>query len=606
MQKSMYSFTMSGWRLCAFLFLTVGSMQFVQAAKRGQKNECVPALLKGSASDTLLVDRLRQTDAESENRPSPFVSLKKLEEMWAQGAFIADAPIVILDTNVLMNNPVAFEAYPGSNVVIPLKVIEELDGLKKRGGPSEDPAKSQKARAASRALERFLFNSDGNGEPIAPNSARAKVFIDPGWPLIVKNANHQMPILAEGYSADNVILNLAYGLNHIEGLKGRVTLVSNDFNVRIKARAYDVKAVTEGTQDLGKTNKNTFAGVLEYLAPSHLLAKAGNQKKLSLEDLKSAGIEETLYPNQFVLLASSESELATNPLIGFVRVPLNADGTRMKNADGSFDLSKMYLEIKDPIDGLPIEPLNVEQKLLLHLLLDPSISLVSVVGKAGSGKTLMALMASLMQTEWADLPNRRYESVLAFKKMVELGNRTMGFLPGGEQDKVDPYLAPYFDNLELLFTARQKAKSKAVQPTTAEGTAPQKKGRVHSAIEGVKRLVESGKLKMTSINFIRGRTLRNRIIIVDEAQNLTEIEIKTLVTRAGHGTKIILMGDPDQIDDPYLNFFNNGLSVVGNRFLRKPNFGLIELKHSVRSELAEIAAEVFSRNHTGQEQDSGN
>jgi PhoH-like ATPase len=416
--------------------------------------------------------------------------------------------IYVIDTNVLVHDPEALLRFEDNEIVLPIAVIEELDGLKR--GHGEIPAS---VRQALRLID--SFRDQGNLSRGVP--------LPSGGSLRVETADDAPPRVRA--SADNSIIMTAVKL----GAHSRqpVVLVSKDLAVRIKAEALGVAA-----QDY-RNDKTTI-----HQRCGRLLAEDAPC------DVRS--------------------------------VTYRRDGDQLLRLRGGREPEV----VRRRRSVLGISAKNVEQECALDALVTPDIDVVALTGKAGTGKTLLALAAGIDQTtefRAARTPGDRagYEQVMVARPIVPLG-QDLGFLPGQVEEKLGPWMQPVHDNLDVIVaTPRDQRKD-------ARGTAARYKSSDY--------LIESGIVKIEPLTYIRGRSLPRRFLIVDEAQNLRPLDVKTIITRCGEGTKIVLTGDLDQIDQPYLDATSNGLSYLISRFIEQENFCYLQLAASARSALAEQAA----------------
>ncbi len=436
--------------------------------------------------------------------------------------------IFVLDTNVLLHDPRAIFSFEENDVTIPIVVIEELDKFKK--GIDEI---GRNARQVSRILDEFRQKGKlSQGVPL-----------EGGGSLRVE-LNHQSPQHLPGEliatKGDNRILATALNLKH-DDLP--VVLVTKDTNLRIKAdalglRAEDYESDTIVIDDLysGETDLEVDPGAID-----EFYAKGEYTPPASLR----------CYPNQFVLLKNN-----ANP---------------SQTALGRFNHQKRAVvqvaSVKHGVWGISAR--NKQQQFALDLLLNDDIRLVTLVGKAGTGKTLLALAAGLEKT----IEARAFQRLVVSRPVFPLG-KDIGFLPGDIEEKLRPWMQPIRDNLDFLMGASAVA-----------GRAKGKKD-----LQG---LFDLGMIEVEPLTYIRGRSMPNQYLIVDEAQNLTPHEIKTIITRAGEGTKVVLTGDPYQIDNPYIDSSSNGLTFVVERFKEEPIAGHITLMKGERSDLAELAATLL-------------
>lgn len=428
----------------------------------------------------------------------------------------------VLDTSVLLHDPQAPLAFPSSVIVIPAAVVEELDGKKYNADE-----RGAKARAAVRLLD-DLRTRGRLDEGVAVE----------GGGIVRVELNHRS---TEGLShffvdasADNRILAVAYNLWLEAGRGDTVAVVSRDGILRIKADALGLPV--QDYQDEFRLSQE--AGHLERHVDKDLIDRLyrDRQAEIAWTDLLA---------NQFVVLrdqaGGSQSALARCTVPGVLQ-RCRADG---------------------PVWGLT--PRNLQQRMALDLLLDDRIQLVTIAGPAGTGKTLLALAAGLFKTE----EERLYRRLVVSRPVVPMG-RDLGFLPGTQEEKMDPWMQPIYDNLEHLF-----------------GLAGRKPGELEGILSGMKEIV------VEALTYIRGRSIPQQFMIVDEAQNLTRHEVKTVITRAGEGTKVVLVGDPDQIDHPYLDKQTNGLVYAAERMRGQPLAGHVDLIKGERSSLAQLAANLL-------------
>ncbi|HUX36803.1 MAG TPA: PhoH family protein [Rectinemataceae bacterium] len=425
----------------------------------------------------------------------------------------------VIDTNVLIHNPEAINSFRDNEIIIPLEVLEELDKLK--------TFPDQRGKSAREAI-RFLDSALGRG------NFKEGVRLENGSILKVSHILPRDP--PEGITLDkndNRIILCAWALQ-LEGKK--VFFVSKDINARVKATALGIKAVDYEKQKVDIAT--LYQGVRE------IDTSADNLNRL--EGTGEYPWKDKLLPNEFVLLRD--------------RV-----GGRSRLTRGEAEGGRLVAlaDWEGSICG--IVPLNDRQRVALELLLDDSVRLVTLVGKAGTGKTLLAIAAGLHKT----LEERKYARMLVTRPVVPVG-KDIGFLPGEKQAKMAAWMQPIFDNLEQILGVYRRPNLKSID-----------------------QLVKDKILEVEALSFIRGRSLPNLYIIIDEAQNLTPHEIKTLVSRAGDGTKVVLAGDPYQIDNIYLDANSNGLSYLVDAFKGQRLFGHVTLQHSERSELAELAASLL-------------
>jgi PhoH-like ATPase len=431
----------------------------------------------------------------------------------------------VLDTNVLLHDSRAIFSFADNNVVIPIFVIEEIDTFKK-----DQTELGRNARQVARLLdEHRRAGGLSHPQPMATGgTVRVALAKNP-----VKNPSY------DSRSMDQRILEIALEVR-AENPAVPTILVTKDVNMRIRGDALGLDTVDYEPERIS----------IEELYPGHRELAV---ESTMIDDLYQTGgvqveVEDGLHPNEYLLLRH--------------------DGSG-KSALGRFDKATgKVVAVKKLRDGVwGIRPRNKEQHYALDMLLNDDVKLVTLVGKAGTGKTLVAIAAGLQKVTDEDV----YQKLLVSRPIFPLG-RDIGYLPGDIEEKLNPWMQPIYDNLELLLGLNRSDK---------------KEGRSYA------ELVDLGFVQVEPLTYIRGRSLPNVYMIVDEAQNLTPHEVKTIITRAGEGTKIILTGDPYQIDHPYLDSSNNGLTTVAERFKHEAIAGHIILSKGERSALAELATQVL-------------
>lgn len=442
--------------------------------------------------------------------------------------------IYVLDTNVLIHDPQAIFAYRDSTVVIPITVIEEIDVFKK--GIDE---KSRNARRISRLLDQLREKNSLSEGVKLENSG----FLQVALPHRVSSDLEEILIKDEN---DNLIIGTAYHYQKRYPDK-EVILVSKDANVRIKADAIGLKAVN---YELERVNfEELYTGILRYEASDNQIE----------EFKKNGGMKNTFglqYYNQFLLMYEPGNFF--NHIIARYN----------KDKDMVYPLN--HYQGKD-VWG--IKALNPEQEASFDLLLDDSVQIVSLLGIAGTGKTLLALAAGLRKV----IEEERYTKLVVSRPIFPLG-KDIGFLPGTKEEKYNPWMQPIYDNMEILLHRHEEG-----EELTEKKKGPKKRASLDD-------FLDFGFIELEPLTYIRGRSLPEQFMIVDEAQNLTPHEMKTILTRAGDNTKVVLTGDPYQIDIPYLDSESNGLSLVAERFKNEKMAGHVTLVKGERSKLAELAA----------------
>jgi len=447
----------------------------------------------------------------------------------------------ILDTNVLLFDPMCFLKFGNNDVVIPLTVIEEIDTFKR--GIDEN---ARNARHISRLIDDL--RSKGNLlEGVALQNGGVLI-ID-----ILEGESIKIPNYLEGRKADNSILAIA--LKHKEINKNKIIVfVTKDTNLRIKADLMGLKA--EDYEPNNTRLDQLHTGVRVATCNKSIIDKFYKEKKI---DLKGIDNLEDIYPNEYVILKDK----------------LDSSHAALGRYDANYKMIVSLL--KGVTEGLwGIQPRNAEQIFAFDMLLNDDFKLVSLIGKAGTGKTLLALTAGLSKT----IDDGLYTKMLVSRPVFPLG-KDIGFLPGDIDEKLNPWMSPIFDNLEYILGS-------------ADGTTQGiKKKQAGSSVRKWQELINQGMLNIEPLTYIRGRSIANQYLVVDEAQNLTPHEMKTIITRAGNYTKIVLTGDCFQIDNPYIDSSSNGLTYVVERFKGEKISAHITLEKGERSELAEIAANLL-------------
>ncbi|MCM2265492.1 MAG: PhoH family protein [Desulfuromonadales bacterium] len=435
--------------------------------------------------------------------------------------------VYVLDTNVLLHDPQALFRFEENDLVIPMTVIEEIDRFKKD--------LSEIGRNA-RQFSRFLDSLREKAKLVDG------VTLESGGTLRVvlyteEALKHLPPELREDHG-DNRILAVAVDLR--DKCDCPVVFVTKDTNLRIKA---DVVGLTAEDYESDKVSiDELYSGTAEVLVDGSAIDRFYAQGYLD--------IEQELLANQCLTLIDER----------------NPSHTALARYQRS--LRRAVPLLRAPKEGIwGIHPRNREQQFAIDILLNEEIQLVTLVGKAGTGKTLLAIAAGLLKST----DEGHYNRLLVSRPVFPLG-RDLGFLPGDIKEKLSPWMQPIFDNVELLLgTVEERGKRK----------------------RGYKELVDMGILEIEALTYIRGRSIPKQYMIVDEAQNLTPHEIKTIVTRAGEGTKIVLTGDPYQIDNPYVDSSSNGLTYVVEKFKEQEISGHVTLTKGERSNLAELAANLL-------------
>jgi len=429
----------------------------------------------------------------------------------------------ILDTNVLLHDPNALLNFADNRVLIPIEVIEEIDRFKREGSEL-----GQNARTVSRALDSLRDQGRlSEGVPLR-NGGRLRIVLD------LKPAH--TPLLLNGNSADSRIIGTALAVREAEPDVPTI-LVTKDINLRIKADALGLAAEDYETGRIQL--QDLYSGTFEKTVSSEQMIAFRANGELELEGKYP--------PNEYCTLFDQQS--SRKPALAKV----DPTGTRL-------------VPILDTRDGVwGIKPRNREQHFAFDALLDERAKLVTLMGKAGTGKTLLAMAAGLKRT----IVDREFRRLVVARPTISMG-KEIGFLPGTLEEKLNPWMQPIHDALELLSDLNM-------------GQENRRSGD----------LMRSGAIVVEALSYIRGRSIAHQFMIIDEAQNLTPLEVKTIVTRVGQNTKIVFTGDPYQIDNPYVDSASNGFNFVVSRFREQPVAAHIELQKGERSELAELAANLL-------------
>jgi len=433
----------------------------------------------------------------------------------------------VIDTNVLLFDPQAIFKLGNNDVMIPIVVVEEIDRFKR-----EMSENGRHARLFSRLIDEMRADGELSKGVRLPN----------GGMLTVELGSHSpLPMELAMDKADNRILALALSLKKDQP-KRPIVFVTKDTNLRIKADALGI--VAEDYEPSSVEPDQLYSGTLSINVDAHKVDEFYQQKRLVHKDAQ-------LKPNQYVILKDSANPNHT------------AMGRYSKELEAIVPIFK-------PVEGLwGIFPKNAEQAFAIDALLNDEIKLVSLVGKAGTGKTLLAIAAGLAKT----VDEGVYHRLLVSRPVFPLG-KDIGFLPGDIEEKLNPWMQPIYDNIDFLFG------------TTGA------KGR-RGAGKGCQELMNQGLLQIEPLTYIRGRSIPQQYLIVDESQNLTPHEIKTIVTRAGDNTKIVLTGDSYQIDNPYVDSANNGLVYLVDRFKDESISAHITFTKGERSKLSELASNLL-------------
>lgn len=442
----------------------------------------------------------------------------------------------VLDTNVLLHDPDSLFVFADNKVVIPMTVIEELDSLKR----SNDEL-GRNSRLISRKLD--MLRAKGNIIEGVKLDSGGIIKIELDW-------DKELPKEFIEDKADHRILSVALYLKK----KGeRVIFITKDINLRIKAEALGIT-----TQDYEKAKvspETVYVGFKEFNVASEVVDRIFSSGKMSLEEFKNIcdKTEEVFYPNEFLILKSNKSHSALAVI-------------KKNTTDNNLEI--VLIPSKE-MNVWGLKPLNVQQRFALELLLDDKINLITLIGVAGAGKTLLSLACGLHKV----IEEKNYRRLLVSRPVVPVG-RDIGYLPGTKEEKLSSWMGAIYDNLDFLIGRTYKYDAEKIQAT-------------------VDYFFNSGLIEVEALTYLRGRSLPNQFFIIDDAQNLTPHEIKTIISRAGENTKIVLTGDPFQIDNPYLDASSNGLIYLIDRFKGQDIFGHITFTRTERSKLAALAADLL-------------
>ncbi|WP_044747267.1 PhoH family protein [Bacillus alveayuensis] len=439
--------------------------------------------------------------------------------------------IYVLDTNVLLQDPYSIFSFEENEVVIPAVVLEEVDSKKRYMDEI-----GRNARQVSKLMDQLRQQGRLHEKIPLPNGGTLRIELN-------HRSFQQLRDIFVEKTNDNRILAIAKNLSLEEQAKedGKVViLVSKDALVRVKADAIGLNAEDFLSDRVVEIN-HIYTGYLDLYISTENLSRFYEKNELILSEITN----HPFYPNQFIVMKDALG--GSQSAIGIV----DKTGKRVRRL--IFDYDHVW----------GIKPRNVQQIMAFELLMRKDIQLVTMIGKAGTGKTLLALASGLMQTE--DIGE--YKKLLVARPIVPIG-KDIGFLPGEKEEKLRPWMQPIYDNLEYLFNTK-------------------KPGELDAILAGM------GSIEVEALTYIRGRSIPEQFIIIDEAQNLTKHEVKTILTRVGEKSKIVLMGDPAQIDHPYLDEYNNGLTYVVEKFKDQEISGHVKLIKGERSGLAQLAADLL-------------
>ena len=431
----------------------------------------------------------------------------------------------VLDTNVLLHDPNSVLSFKENHVLIPIEVIEEIDRFKR-----EATELGQNARTVSRTLDSLRAQGRLSEGVALPNGGHLRI--------IFQNGKGTSSTILNSASVDDRIVSLALAVQR-SSPNAPTILVSKDINLRIKADALGLLAEDYESDRIFITD--LYTGCIELAVSPDKMAAFRTNGELELSD------NGKYFPNEYCTLTEE-----TNP-----------KRTALTKVDPSGTKLVPIIDSRDGVWG--IKPRNREQHFAFDALLDDRVKLVTLMGKAGTGKTLLAMAAGLKRT----VLDREFRRLVVARPTISMG-KEIGFLPGTLEEKLNPWMQPIQDALELLSDLNMG----------------------HEQRRSVD-LMRSGHIVVEALSYIRGRSIAHQFMVIDEAQNLTPLEVKTIITRVGHGTKIVFTGDPYQIDNPYVDSSSNGFNYIVSKFRQEPIAAHIELQKGERSELAELAANIL-------------
>ena len=438
----------------------------------------------------------------------------------------------LLDTSVYLTDADAIFRFDNNDVFIPLKVLEEIDKHKKR----QDSVGSN-ARRIIRTLDELRKTGDlqkgirlGKGKGIVKVMSYASL----SGSIFPPDLDIRIP--------DHVILATAKAVQKDQPSR-KMIVVSRDINMRVICDSIGMLAEDYITEKAAESSDQLYSGFVEHLVDDQIIDRFYDGEDILIEEDE---VEQVWHPNQFLMMVSNANEKKT---------------ALARFTSHHAPLKKI---VHDKLPDWKINSRNKEQAFAMDLLMDPNIKIVSLIGRAGSGKTLMAIAAGLQQTIGLRSENNHYSRLIVSRPVQPLG-KDIGFLPGTMEEKMLPWLMPIQDNLKFLMGDRTS----------------------------LEMYMEKGKIEIEALTYIRGRSIANAFVVIDEAQNLTKHEIKTIITRIGDGTKIILTGDIEQIDNIYVNETSNGLAHAIESFKQYPIAGHVTFRKGERSELATLASKVL-------------
>jgi PhoH-like ATPase len=460
----------------------------------------------------------------------------------------------VLDTNVLLSDANSIFSFQDNDIIIPMIVLEELDHHKSRMDEV-----GHNARSVSRTLDGMRSSNDSliNGVTLPGGGLLRIASVDSSI------AKEKLPTELNPSKADNLIISLMLGLPR------DYILVSKDINVRIKCDALGICSEDYLNLRITSDPKKFYKGVEVIEVPACDIDTFYKYEKLVVE------FPQAQYPNQIIIIKHVEDEKTVKSAI-----------TKLKIVDGM----KMLIPIEKHENVFGLKPRNKEQAFSLDLLFDPDIKLLTLVGLSGSGKTLLALAAALEQLKGIGNPEVSHYSKLIVTKPVQPVGKDIGFLPGTLQEKMEPWISPIKDNLNFLMGNKRGniARVRGGNNTKQEGSWVKTDSNAYLSL-----MQEKGLIEIEAITFIRGRSIPNSFIVIDEAQNLSMHELKTIITRVGDGTKIVLTGDIEQIDNVHVDAYTCGLTYAIEKFKDYDIAGHVTMLKGERSALATLASQIL-------------
>ncbi|MBR4266755.1 MAG: PhoH family protein [Bacteroidales bacterium] len=434
----------------------------------------------------------------------------------------------VLDTNVILHDFHSIYNFEENDVVVPIVVLEELDKFKK----GNDTINLQ-AREFMRILDKLTENNVNMEAGIPLGDGRGSLYIISGKPF-----SEAMKLSFSEPIPDHKILAVAAWMKQNKPERN-VIMVSQDINLRMKSRTLGIEAQDYKTGKVENAEK-LFEGIRTLENPNNdFVSRLYRENEVLLSE---SGLNADFSPNEYFLVADDKNQ-----------------------AMCYFDCQEQKIRKVTKHRASGITPRNIEQSFVMDALLRPEITLITITGKAGTGKTLLALAAALEQ-------DKKFMQIFLSRPIVPLGNKDLGYLPGNEKQKINPYMQPLFDNLNVI---------------------KQTIGINSKSSQNIETMLKEEKLMVTPLAYIRGRSLNNSYFIVDEAQNLTPHEVKTIITRAGENTKMVFTGDVEQIDSPFLDMRSNGLSYLASKMKGQDFFVHLNLTHGERSKMADVAGKIL-------------